>query len=194
MNESIGDFREGPLASGSGAAGSARVSLVFYPGDFAVRWSQCSATADFFAEYFAAVRACSSDDDALRTEFIGTLSYIVNELVENAVKFSVGETVEVTVVVDDEELVAVVANQILGATVAALIDKFRELVSGDPQEMLFARVEANAENPESGASGLGFLTMMSDYGAKLGWRFDAVQDNPHNVLLKTMARLQVRNQ
>ena len=28
----------------------------------------------------------------------------------------------------------------------------------------------------------------------LGWRFDAVQDNPYNVLLKTMARLQVRNQ
>ena len=191
MNESIGDFREGPLATGSAGA---RVSLVFYPGDFAVRWSQCSATADFFAEYFAAVRACASDDEVVRAEFIGTLSYIVNELVENAVKFSVGETVEVTVVVDDEELVAVVCNQILAATVEALVDKFRELVAGDPQEMLFARVEANAENPETGASGLGFLTMMSDYGARLGWRFDAVGDNPHNVLLKTMARLQVRNQ
>jgi hypothetical protein len=188
MNESIGDFRE---LEGGGA----RVSLVFYPGDFAVRWSQCSATADFFAEYFAAVDACRRDDDeAARSEFIGTVSYIVNELVENAVKFSVGETVEVTVVVRDDELVALVTNQILAATVEALIDKFRELVSGDPQEMLFARVEANAENPESGASGLGFLTMMSDYGAKLGWRFDAAPDNPYNVLLKTMARLQVRNQ
>ncbi len=187
MNESIGDFRD---LSGGGA----RVSLVFYPGDFAVRWSQCSATADFFAEYFATVQACRYEDESARSEFIGTISYIVNELVENAVKFSVGETVEVTVVVQEDELVALVANQILAATVEALIDKFRELVSGDPQEMLFARVEANAENPESGASGLGFLTMMSDYGAKLGWRFDAVLDNPHNVLLKTMARLQVRNQ
>jgi hypothetical protein len=187
MNESIGDFRD---LSGGGA----RVSLVFYPGDFAVRWSQCSATADFFAEYFAAVEACRYEDESARSEFIGTISYIVNELVENAVKFSVGETVEVTVVVEGDELIALVCNQILAATVEALVDKFRELVSGDPQEMLFARVEANAENPESGASGLGFLTMMSDYGAKLGWRFDAVQDNPHNVLLKTMARLQVRNQ
>ena len=186
MNESIGDFRDL-------AGGGARVSLVFYPGDVAVRWSQCSATADFFAEYFATVQACRNEDESARSEFIGTLSYIVNELVENAVKFSVGETVEVTVVVEGDELIALVSNQILAATVAALIDKFRELVSGDPQEMLFARVEANAENPESGASGLGFLTMMSDYGAKLGWRFDAVLDNPHNVLLKTMARLQVRN-
>ena len=187
MNESIGDFRD---LSGGGA----RVSLVFYPGDFAVRWSQCSATADFFAEYFATVQACRYEDESARSEFIGTISYIVNELVENAVKFSVGETVEVTVVVEDDELVALVANQILAATVDALIDKFRELVSGDPQEMLFARVEANAENPEAGASGLGFLTMMADYGVKLGWRFAAVHDNPNNVLLKTMARLQVRNQ
>ena len=187
MNESIGDFTDLACAG-------ARVSLVFYPGDFPVRWSQCSATADFFAEYFAAVHACRSDDEAVRNEFIGTLSYIVNELVENAVKFSVGETVEVTVCVADDELVALVTNQILAATVDALAEKFRELVSGDPQEMLFARVEANAENPDSGASGLGFLTMMADYGARLGWRFGAVQDNPHNVLLKTMARLQVRNQ
>jgi hypothetical protein len=187
MNESIGDFREL-------GGGGARVSLVFYPGDFPVRWSQCSATADFFAEYFAAVHACRTADEGARNDFVGTISYIVNELVENAVKFSVGETVEVTVGIEDEELVTIVANHVLAATVGPLLDKFRELVSGDPQEMLFARVEANAENPEDGASGLGFLTMMADYGAKLGWRFAAVHDNPNNVLLKTMARLQVRNQ
>ena len=187
MNESIGEFREL-------GGGDVRVALVFFPGDFSVRWSQCSATADFFAEYFAAVQTCRADDEGARADFIGTVSYIVNELVENAVKFSVGETVEVTVAIEDAELVTVVANQVLAATMEPLVEKFRELVSGDPQEMLFARVEANAENPEAGASGLGFLTMMADYGVKLGWRFAAVHDNPNNVLLKTMARLQVRNQ
>jgi hypothetical protein len=186
MNESIGDFRD---LTGGGA----RVSLVFYPHDFAVRWSQCSATADFFAEYFAALRDAVADDDAARAEFVGTVSYIVNELVENAVKFSIGDTVEVTVVVEDGELVALVSNQILAATVDVLVENFRELVAGDPQELLFKRVEENAENPDSGASGLGFLTMMSDYGAKIGWRFGAVHDNPNNVLLETMARLEVRN-
>ena len=93
-----------------------------------------------------------------------------------------------------EELVAVVSNQILATTVEGLREKFRGLVAGDPTEMLVARVEANAVNPDAGVSGLGFLTMMADYGATLGWYFGAVEDNPQNVLLKTMARLQMRNQ
>lgn len=188
MNVCIGDFREFT------SQGGARVTLVFFPTEFQVRWSQCSATADFFAEYFAAVPACRPETEDARAEFIGTISYVVNELVENAVKFSVGERVEVTVGLDDGELVAVVANQILATTVEMLSATFSELVTGDPQELLFARVEANAENPEAGGSGLGFLTMMSDYGARIGWRFAAVADNPNNVLLETMARLEVKKQ
>lgn len=185
MNESIGDFRDL-------TRGGARVSLVFYSGGYPVRWSQCSATAEYFAEYFADVHARRCADEAARNEFIGTLSYIVNELVENAVKFSMGETVEVTVSLEGEELVALVSNQILASTAGGLLEKFRGLVSGDPQEMLVARVEANAVNPDAGVSGLGFLTMMADYGATLGWCFAPAEDNPENVLLRTMARLQVR--
>jgi hypothetical protein len=187
MNESIGDFRDL-------TRGGARLSLVFYSGGFPVRWSQCSATAEYFAEYFADVHARRCADDTARNEFIGTLSYIVNELVENAVKFSMAETVEVTVCIEGDELVALVSNQILATTVDGLIVKFRGLVAGDPQEMLIARVEANANNPDAGVSGLGFLTMMADYGAKLGWSFVTVEDNPQNVLLRTMARMQMRNQ
>jgi hypothetical protein len=186
MNESIGDFRDL-------TRGGARVSLVFHSGGVPVRWSQCSATAEYFAEYFADVHAQACADDADRNEFVGTLSYIVNELVENAVKFSRGEAVEVTVSIEGEELVALVSNQILATTVEGLIEKFRGLVAGDPTEMLIARVEANAVNPDAGVSGLGFLTMMADYGATLGWYFGPVQDNPQNVLLKTMARLPMRN-
>jgi len=187
MNESIGDFRDL-------ARGGARVTLVFYSGGFPVRWSQCSATAEYLAEYFAAVHALRCSDEAARSDFVGTLSYVVNELVENAVKFSMGDSVEVTVSIEDEELVAVVSNQIRAETVGGLLEKFGGLVAGDPQEMLIARVEANALNPDARVSGLGFLTMMADYGATMGWRFGAVADNPENVLLTTMARIQMRNQ
>jgi hypothetical protein len=187
MNERIGDFREL-------SRGGARVSLVFYSGGFPVRWSQCSATAEYFAEYFADVHARAGADESARNDFSGTLSYIVNELVENAVKFSRGDSVEVTVSIEGDELVALVTNQILAVTVDGLVEKFSGLVAGDPQDLLIARVEANAVNPDSAVSGLGFLTMMADYGATLGWFFAPVEDNPRNVLLKTMARLQMRNQ
>ncbi len=185
MDHSIGDFT-GIVGTG------AHASIVFYPSDFPVRWSQCSATADFFAEYFASVHTCGRTTEADRAEFVGTLSYIVNELIENAVKFSVGETVEITVAVEHDQLIALVTNQILAATVDNLLEKLHSLLDGDPSELLFARVEANAENPETGASGLGFLTMMSDYGVQLGWHITSIADNPNNVQLETMARLQVR--
>ena len=194
MNDSIGVFREDWPASEGVLLAAPLASLVFYPADFAVRWSQCSATAEFLAGYFAAIDACRSADDSTRRELLGTLSYIVNELVENAVKFSVGDTVQVTVRVDAGELTVAVSNQILAAAAPPLALKFGELLAGDPQELLFARVEANAEDPADRVSGLGFLTMMSDYGARLGWRFTGLRDNPQNVLLTTMARLDLRKQ
>lgn len=185
MDGIIGEYRE-PTEAGP------RVMLVFYPGAFPVKWNQCSATADFFAEYFAGVDACGLHEEAERRDFVGSVGYVLNELIENAVKFSAGGTVEIDAGVEHGEFVVVVSNQILQAAVDGLRDKFGELVSGDPQELLLQRVEENAANPEISTSGLGFLTMLSDYNAKLGWRFDAVPGNPDNALLKTTARLQVK--
>jgi hypothetical protein len=36
---------------------------------------------------------------------------------------------------------------------------------------MIERIEANAENSSSGGSGLGILTLMSDYSAEMGWIF-----------------------
>lgn len=184
MDGIIGDYRE-PTDAGP------RVSLVFYPGAFPVKWNQCSATADFFAEYFAGVGDADLGEEAARRDFVGSVGYVLNELIENAVKFSAGGTVEIDAGVEDGEFVVVVSNQIASSSVDALRAKFDELVHNDPQELLMQRVEENAANPELSTSGLGFLTMLSDYRAKLGWRFDAAPGNPDNTLLKTTARLQV---
>ena len=185
MNESIGEFREL-------GGGDVRVALVFFPGDFSVRWSQCSATADFFAEYFAGVHEAGLVEDTDRRDFVGSVGYVLNELIENAVKFCAGGTVEVDACVDDGEFIVVVSNQIVGTSVEPLRARFDELLRGDPQDLLLQRVEENAANPDQTTSGLGFLTMLSDYQAKLGWRFDAAPGNPDNALLRTTARLQVK--
>lgn len=184
MDGIIGEYKE-PSAAGP------RVTLVFYPGAFPVKWNHCSVTADFFAEYFAGVHEAGLDDEDARRDFVGSVGYVLNELIENAIKFCAGGTVEVDACVIDGEFLVVVSNQIVATTVEALQTRFADLLCGDPQELLLQRVEENAANPELTTSGLGFLTMLSDYRAKLGWRFDAVPGNPDNVLLRTAARLQV---
>lgn len=186
MEGIIGEFKE-PSEEGP------RVTMVFYPGAFPVKWNHCSVTADFFAEYFAGVHEAGLDDEDERRDFVGSVGYVLNELIENAIKFCAGGTVEVDACVVEGEFIVVVSNQIVATTVDSLQGRFADLLDGDPQELLLQRVEENAANPELTTSGLGFLTMLSDYRAKLGWRFDAVSDNPDNALLRTAARLQVKS-
>ena len=57
-------------------------------------------------------------------------------------------------------------------------------MTGDPAIMLIERIEANAENPDLGTSGLGLLTLMSDYSVQLGWKF-ADADADEAVMLET---------
>lgn len=185
MDGTIGEYRE-PTDAGP------RVTLTFYPGAFPVQWSQCSAAADFFAEYFAAVADSGLADEAERREFVGSAGYVLNELIENAIKFCAGGTVVIDAGVEAGEFVVLVSNEIAGDSVARLRDKFGALLRGDPQELLLQRVEENAAGSDVNSSGLGFLTMLSDYKARLGWRFDPAPGNPDNALLKTTARLQVK--
>jgi hypothetical protein len=179
--ERIGDYRDLTRAG-------PHLSLVFHSGGFPVRWQQCSPTAEFVARSITDLLAGPSPDDSARSR----ISYIVNELLENAVKFSMGEVIEVMVGLEDDELVAVVTNEILAGAAAGVQTKLRALLSDDPQALMFARLQANALNPDPSTSGLGFLTIMADCEATLGWHLGPVEHDPRNVRLKTMARLRLR--
>ena len=60
----------------------------------------------------------------------------------------------------------------------------------DPGELLIERIEENAENANSSGSGLGLLTLMSDYGARLGWRFQPAAE-ADAIRLDTYAALDI---
>jgi hypothetical protein len=47
------------------------------------------------------------------------------------------------------------------------------------------------EDESESESGLGLLTMMNDYLAKLGWKFETVQQDPEVIAVTTMVRLAV---
>lgn len=184
MDERIGEF---PDIDGLGA----EVEIEFFPTSFPVRWDQCGATADFFASYFSRMPGSGGDDDAVQAEVSNAISYVLNEVVENAVKFQRGGTISVRVGTFDGDLIFVVGNWIDRTALEALRPRLRALVEGDAQEMLLQRVEENAANPESGVSGLGFLTMITDYDARLGWRITAPEGAGDRVHLATMARLPI---
>ena len=61
-----------------------------------------------------------------------------------------------------------------------------------PQAGSLERIEANAMSEEENSSGLGILTMMSDYGVEFGWQLDGGPDGDLSpVAIHTYARLRL---
>lgn len=152
-----------------------------------LHWNQCHQLADFLSAYFA----CFFTDRETRNDMTHSISYVLNELTENAIKFRSKGDVLISSSIGPEEIGFMICNQIAASSVPAFQAILTEITSRDPGELLIERIEQNALNSGSKASGLGFLTIMNDYGVKLGWTFEDGDDKEH-VALKTMARLVIR--
>lgn len=136
------------------------VSLV--PLAVVAEWSRCSETADFVARYFA--------HDYGDRELAGNvLSTVVNELLENAVKFSSDKNVPARLTVREyPERVHIVSQNIAAlAQAAAFGEMVTRLADGDPESMFAERI---ASPPETGGAGIGLIMLRKDYGARVGVR------------------------
>jgi len=68
----------------------------------------------------------------------------------------------------------------------------QELLDGDIGEMYVNQIEKSVENEgneDSGGSGLGYLTMLMDYDAALGWKFHNTPDDGDVTMVTTMVKL-----
>jgi hypothetical protein len=145
--------------------------LTLYDGPLELGWLHASATADFIGTFFAdlGARAGLDGNDARHG-----ISYLVNELVENAVKFRAPDAGEVKLAArldgsNFELLLSNIAAPETAKRFGAILD---EIVSRDPGELLIERIEANAADDSSTGSSLGILTLMSDYGVRMNWTFE----------------------
>jgi len=148
------------------------------------RWRNNGLSADFLADYLSTF--FPGDDDASldrRTEIKDAVSYVANELLENAMKFSytlAHHPVSITMQLDAESVRFYVSNSLDPESLPGFQIFIQELLEGDPDEMYMERLMQNAEEDSDGGSGLGFLTMLNDYEAKLGWKFDVI-DAPASI-------------
>lgn len=159
------------------------IALTLHPQAFPVRWNQCSTIADFCTNYLSTRERFQPAGDAI--------NYVLNELVENAVKFSAGETIQIALGNDGNTFVIVVDNDVAPDTVDQVKTTLAALIADDPIELLMQRVEENAENPERDGSGLGFLTMMTDYQTRVGWRLTTGANRDAAPRLRTIALLDI---
>jgi hypothetical protein len=177
------------------------LTIVFSPSSVPLqqRWSNNGLSADFMADYFATFfPQCEEPiaDNSLKAkaEVKSLVSFIANELLENAMKFSdiaTGYPISITLQLHEESLVFIATNSLSPETIAPFQAFIQEIISSDPGEMLVRQLERNAEDESSEGSGLGILTLIADYFAKVGWKFDRVQQDPEVSIVTTMVYLKM---
>ncbi|KRD49564.1 MULTISPECIES: hypothetical protein [Sinorhizobium/Ensifer group] len=161
--------------------------LRLYDGPLDLSWKHCAMASDFVAE-LAALRYRASRNTY--REVRHNIGYLTNELVENAVKFRASGSVVVEAALEGHSFRTKVSNVIDNEAAARFQELLSEIADGDPGDLLIERIEANATGLGKSGSGLGLLTLMSDYGVRFAWVFGA-QGDDGETSLETYASIAV---
>ena len=154
-------------------------------------------SADFLADYLTTFFPGNEDDPSTidrQAEIKSAVSYIANELLENAMKFN-DETSEhpinIKLQLKSDGLIFSVANTIPPQDVGKFQAYIQQLLESDASELYIEQLEKNAADEICTNSGLGLLTMLSDYTTQIGWKFQTVQKDPEVITVTTMVQLRV---
>ncbi len=196
MNQIFGDFIDHfPPEQDS-------LELTFSPSSRPIkkRWRNNRLSAHFVADYFTnflPVDEDEADHQQRLKEGKNAVSYVANELLENAMKFHDEESKNkvkfgIHFLEEEEDVTAVIfaTNNVKPEGVDKLKTFIEELLSSDPNDMYVSQIEKSAEEG-SESSGLGLLTMINDYSAKMGWNLETVQGESSGTIVTTMAQVKV---
>ncbi len=192
MTQTFGDFIE-PTPS------QEYLIIGFSPSSIPLkqRWRNNGLSADFLADYLTTFFPGNQEDSSALTrqaEIKSAVSYIANELLENAMKFNDENSyypIDIKLQLEENGLIFSVANSIPPLSVEKFQVYIQKLLVCDPSEMYIDRLEKNAADENCSGSGLGLLTMLNDYSAKMGWKFEIVQKDPEVIAVTTMVQLTV---
>lgn len=158
-----------------------------------LRWKTNGLSADFLGDYVK--NFFPGDTSAAlskQTEVRSAVSFIANELLENAMKYSykeAGQPVNLEVNLFSDRLIFLSKNSLHQNAIANFQSFIQEITTGDISEMYINQVEKSAVNDDTENSGLGYLTMIMDYEAKLGWKFAQAENNATVTIVTTIVEL-----
>ena len=176
------------------------LSISFSPTSIPIkqRWRNNGLSADFLADYSVTFFPGSeeeSDSINKQAEIKSAVSYIANELLENAMKFNdevSQQPVSISLQLKSDKVLFLTRNSIASQEVVEFQKFIKELTESDPEEMYIRQLEKNAEDETSEQSRLGYLTMINDYLAKIGWKFETLEKKDTAVTtITTMVKLTI---
>ncbi|MGF1589876.1 MAG: ATP-binding protein [Pleurocapsa sp.] len=152
------------------------------------RWRNNCLSADFLADYLSTFFLGNNDrqpDSDKQAEVKSAVSYIANELLENGMKYSTQMSpfpISIQIHLNPDLIVFQLTNSIPANRTQQFKSYIQTLLNSDPNELYITQLEKNEE------SGLGLLTMLNDYGVKLGWKFESLSQSTE-MAVTTMVQL-----
>ena len=157
------------------------------------RWRNNGLSADFLAGYVSTFLPADDNDAGAagrKADVAAAVGYVANELLENAMKYGDAETgrpISMRLHLEETRVIFHQTNTAAQPRVAALRAFIAELEQLGAADMLLKQMEAGGG--ENG-SGLGLLTMVADYGARLAFQI-AEAENDGEALVTTQVELDI---
>ena len=162
------------------------------------RWRNNGLSADFLGDYVTTFLPTASEsmDAGSQQAIRHAVTYIANELLENAMKYHergvdvpIGIHLELT-----KEQITVRATNGVSRVQAEQYKEFVErILQEDAGELLVRQLEINSGEAPAQKSCLGLLTILNDYSARMGWEFDSGPDSPDIMTVTTRAVLSLKD-
>jgi hypothetical protein len=175
-----------------------QLSLNFSPYSipFTQRWRNNGLSADYIGDFIATLfpkEEMESISFREQGEIKSSAVFIINELLENAIKFCyyIGQyPINVSFKIESKKIIFYVTNPVSQLAANKFQVFIKELLQSDPNDLYIRQLEKNAEDEYSFNSGLGLLTIINDYNAQMAWKFQTIkQDVPQVIAVTCMVQL-----
>ena len=139
------------------------LSLTFLPLDFFDNWERGSMLSNFAADYFRHNFPSNEEHNLIST--------VLNELIENAVKFSRNNSMPVTIMLKkrSNHLMIKAVNSLPRHRQDSFMEKCKEIFDKDLEQLYVDRVHSNLE--KATGSGIGLILIKKDYCEALSFEF-----------------------
>jgi hypothetical protein len=159
------------------------------------RWRNNGLSADFLGDYVTTFLPANRDiaaTGARQGEIRHAVTYIANELLENAMKYhqrGINIPIGIRLELSPDNITVAVSNGVGVGGAQSYKSYVEGVLKEDPKDLLVRQLESNPAGEESSKSCVGLLTMVNDYGAKLGWRFEVHAEHSESMTVTTRAVL-----
>ncbi|MBT5953593.1 hypothetical protein HOG98_02620 [bacterium] len=159
--------------------------LKFLPLHLISKWSRCGLTAEYLSKYIAL-----NSEKIIEVENFA--STVINELIENAVKFSFDKSESILVSMHQTEKAVLVRIENVADydSVKKFVDFLEEIDLTDIEETMIKRIEKSATS-DGDVSGLGILSIINDSDVTFGMKIcsESAEDETFSVDIKILFKI-----